>query len=286
MEKLVASLNPHDFHYVSKKMREFFISKGLVEVPSQCNLSILAACEDPQNLGTFNFINGLPYPLIQTGQMVLEETIMKDPSVPGYFCYTTSYRFEKNPKVGRHNLIFPMMEFEIKGSFNDLINFEKELLEYLGFGNKNSFPEGDYLDLCKKYGVSELTHEHEEMMLKDYGPVFFLKNFPEHSSPFWNMKRDSVTGLAKKCDIIINGIETFGSAERSCDVDEMRNRFYTISNGEYAKALYDLFGKERVIKELDNFLANTFFERSGTGCGMSRLLSAMKALNLIPERST
>ena len=37
-------------------------------------------------------------------------------------------------------MIFPMFEFEMHGDLNDMIKMEEELLEFLGFGDKNSFP--------------------------------------------------------------------------------------------------------------------------------------------------
>ena len=43
----------------------------------------------------------------------------------------------------------------------------------------------------------------------------------------------------------------------------------------YANLLYDLFGKNRVDKELDEFLSLDFFPRVGGGIGLTRLLSAM-----------
>jgi aspartyl/asparaginyl-tRNA synthetase len=224
------------------------------------------------------------YPMKQTGQMVLEEKLLQNPQFKGFFCQTTSYRFEEHPKPGRHNVIFPMAEFEIHGDLDTLMQFEREMLEHFGFGKAESFPTADYLDICKKYGVpdgGELTHEHEEWLKRDFGPVFFLKNFPEVTSPFWNMKRDPKTGLAKKCDVILNGIETIGSAERSCNVKEMRERFYSIMKGQYAKDLFE-FGKERVEKELEEFFSYNFIERSGAGIGVGRMIAACKAQNLIP----
>ena len=281
----VSRIDAREFDFVSRKFREFFAKKGLLEAATQSTVDILSACEDTQNLGTFRFVDGQEYPLKQTGQMVLEDELLSNPSAKGFFCQTTSYRFETNPKPGRHDLVFPMMEFEIHGNLNDLMQFERELLEHFGFGLANSFPEGDYLDLCKRYGTDELTHEHEAKIRDDFGPVFFLKNFPESTSPFWNMKRssdqkDGVT-VAKKCDVIMNGIETIGSAERSCDIVDMRQRFSSITGGEYAKALFDRFGQSRVETELDQFFKHKFIPRSGAGIGITRMIKACKAANLI-----
>lgn len=71
-------------------------------------------------------------------------------------------------------------------------------------------------------------------------------------------------------------METFGSAERSEDPEEMRHMFHTISDGKYADILYSKFSKERVEKELEEFLSFKFFKRSGGGIGMTRLIRAMK----------
>ena len=85
-------------------------------------------------------------------------------------------------------------------------------------------------------------------------------------------------GIFNKIDIILYGQETIGSAERSCNPEEMREMFYTIMDGEYASKLFQLFGKERVEKELEDFLSYNFFERSGGGIGMTRLSRAYELL--------
>ena len=88
-------------------------------------------------------------------------------------------------------------------------------------------------------------------------------------------------GHAKKIDVIINGIETIGSAQRSTDINEMRRQFYEISDGQYANILFSNFTKERVENELNEFLKFNFFERSGGGIGITRLIKVMKESNLI-----
>jgi len=70
-------------------------------------------------------------------------------------------------------------------------------------------------------------------------------------------------------------METIGSAERSTDKEQMRDTFHTISDGQYADLLYNLFGKERVEKELEEFLSFDFFPRSGGGIGITRIMSAL-----------
>ena len=272
-----------NFDAVVSKLRTFFREvKGFKEVHSQNKLSILAACEDPNTIATYNY-NGSVWPLPQTGQMWLEHYLLEHPEEKGFFCLSTSYRNEPNPVPGRHDKIFPMFEFELKGGMDELRKVEKELLEYLGFrkGDHGDYHGDDYDKVCEKYGVEELEHEHEEQLEKDYGSVFFLENFPERTSPFWNMKLQDDKVHSNKIDVIIHGIETIGSAERSTSKEEMKEKFETISEGGYANTLYAQFSKERVQNELEDFLKNDFFERSGGGIGMTRMIRAMKLSNLI-----
>src|SRR3990167_795474 len=117
--------------------------------------------------------------------------------------------------------------------------FEIELLEYLGFGARKTFFHKSYDELKEYYGVEELKTEHENKMLADFGPVVFCKEFPSFTSPFWNMRR---------------------------------------KNKEYADLLYNLFGQERVEKELNEFLSLKFFPRCGGGIGMTRIIAANEKL--------
>ena len=86
---------------------------------------------------------------------------------------------------------------------------------------------------------------------------------------------------AKKVDVIIHGIETIGSAERSCNPQEMSYMYNHISGGQYANLLHAQFTKERVQKELQDFLSQKFFKRSGGGIGVTRMIRAMKLSNLL-----
>jgi len=268
-------VDPIDFHKCVKKLRQFFDAKGFIEVPTQSRLSILAACEDPKTIAVVDYANQV-WPLPQTGQMWLEYELLSKPDIaPGFYCLTSSYRNEKNPIPGRHDLIFPLFEFESFGTMADLQKMETELLEFLGFVKKDSYPEGDYTEVAKEYKTETLEAEHETRMRQEHGPVFFLKNFPVHTSPFFNMRmeQDEKLGyVARKIDVILEGMETIGSAERADDPVVMRKMFETISNGEYAGLLYQKFGKERVEAELDAFLSHKFCKRFGGGIGVTRLL--------------
>lgn len=257
------------YNELVQKMRAFFLAKGFIEVPAQSRLSILAACENPHSIATFNY-QGEVWPLPQTGQMWLEYELLKNPTWPGVFCITTSYRQEKDPIPGRHDLIFPMFEFESKGTMIDLDNLEHELLVYLGFDKPTLV---DYDRVCAEYDTNILEAEHETKMWNEYGSVVSLQNFPFRTNPFWNMKHQG-GGVFNKIDVILYGQETIGSAERSCNPDMMRTMFYTIEEGKYADKLFELFGKERVEKELEEFLSFEFFPRFGGGIGLTRLARA------------
>jgi aspartyl/asparaginyl-tRNA synthetase len=273
------NLNTQQFNEVVTKMRNFFLGKGFLEVSTQNRLSILAACEDPFNVGQFNYA-GNCWPLPQTGQMWLEYELLKNPEPEGYFCLTTSYRMEKNPKEGRHDLIFPLFEFEMKGDMDALIQLEKDLLIHLGY-DESRFVEGKYKDIAERYETMELEHEHEQRLYEELSPTFFLTDFPEFTSPFWNMKRNSEDDTSYKVDVIMSGQETIGSAEREVDRDVMRKRFETIMDGGYKDKLYELFGEERCEVELKDYLNFEFFVRCGGGIGMTRLMRSMKMEGLL-----
>ena len=59
MDKVYESgliIDSEKFNKVVKKLREFFWSKNFIEVHTQNRLSILAACEDPFNVQTFEYM--------------------------------------------------------------------------------------------------------------------------------------------------------------------------------------------------------------------------------------
>ncbi len=261
------------YHNIVQKLRSFFFARGFIEVDTQSRLSILAACEDPKTIATF-MLSGVKWPLPQTGQMWLEHELLTNPQVSGFFCLTTSYRDEPQPNPERHLKILPLFEFETHGDATVLQNLMADLLVDIGFDNKELYQEGDYQSIAHKYCTKVLEAEHEEQIAQDFGPVFFLKKFPQYTHPFFNMKKSGE--LFNKIDIILYGIETIGAAERSTNVDEMRELFYTISDGDYANTLYKHFGKERVDKELDVFFSYDFFPRCGGGIGVTRLMRALQ----------
>lgn len=282
------NINTPEYNEVVNKLRSFFISRKFLEVSTQNRLSILAACEDPFNVGIFNYA-GNDWPLPQTGQMWLEYELLKaeaeanakgTTSPDGYFCLTTSYRMEKNPKEGRHDLIFPLFEFEMKGGQNALLELERDLLTHLGY-NPERFMQGKYKDIAQEYDTTELGHDHEQRLHDEKTPTYFITDFPEFTDPFWNMRRHTDDDTAYKVDVILSGQETIGSAERESNKEVMLARFNSIMEGGYKDKLYELFGKERTDTEMDDYLNFDFFQRAGGGIGMTRLMRSMRLEGLL-----
>jgi aspartyl/asparaginyl-tRNA synthetase len=270
-KEMTQLISPVKFTKTVGLLRSFFLAKGFQEVHTQNRLSILAACEDPFNVATYNYA-GQVWPLPQTGQMWLEHELLTEPNSKGFFCVSTSYRQEPNAIPGRHDIIFPMFEFEMPGNIDDLKEMEYELVDYLGFEKPY---EMTYADWQSHYSVEgELEAEHETKMYEDFTTAM-ITDFPEFTSPFWNMSRYPGDTESKKIDVILGGMETIGSAERSCNVEQMRDTFHTITEGAYSELLFKLFGKERVQAELEEFLKFDFFPRVGGGIGITRLISAL-----------
>ena len=63
----------------------------------------------------------------------------------------------------------------------------------------------------------------------------------------------------------------------------MRERFFTIEQGEYANLLFTKFGKERVMAELDAYLALPMIPRFGGGIGLTRLARALELSGLFNQ---
>lgn len=70
---------------------------------------------------------------------------------------------------------------------------------------------------------------------------------------------------------------------RETDVERMRQQFYTLENGRYSGLLFSKFGKERVLAELDVYLALPMIQRFGGGIGLTRLERAMQLHGMFDE---
>ena len=67
-----------------------------------------------------------------------------------------------------------------------------------------------------------------------------------------------------------------------CDTLGENDPIYLCSHktkdGKYCEKLFELFGKERVEKELEEFLSHNFFPRFGGGIGMTRMARAYQMI--------
>jgi len=284
-----------DFDYTVNILRNFFRRKGWREVHMQHRRSIMAACEDPWTIVPYRF-ERTKWPLPQTNQMWLEHELLTTPDVNGIYTLSTSYRQEPQPMPGRHEMVFPMFEFEGKGNYEDLKKMLNELVFELGLENKHDIGEIDYNEACLMLNKEQIEARDEEILGNLLGKnVYYINKFPENTSPFWNMKRSmsysfNIDGngngglmsedIALKTDVIVAGHETIGCAERETDIHVMRDRFETISGGRYAEKIRSEFGYERVDRELDEFLTLDFFERYGGGIGLHRLINGMRKLGV------
>ena len=279
---MINPIKAGNFHYMVSKLREFFNQRYFFEAHTQSNLSVLSACENPDSVVSYVYC-GKVWPQPQTGQMELEKILLNDKNLFGVYTISTSFRDEANDinyDPNRHDLIFPMFEFEFRGDIGDLMILERDLVGHLGFDSPcHSISYSSALVYLNCNPDSEIKANEEALLGEYFGNAVQLTHFPEYTNPFWNMKREG--NISKKINVLLYGLETIGSSERSCDPDKMRGTFYSIKEGAYANNLFHKFTKEAVVKELEEFLSLDFFPRSGGGIGLTRLNKALIKLGVL-----
>ena len=82
---------------------------------------------------------------------------------------------------------------------------------------------------------------------------------------------------SKKIDVILGGMETIGSAERSTDVDMMSDTSHNYRRRVQCITLQTI-PKRKTEAELEKFLEFDF-ERVGGGIGMTRMIAALETLD-------
>ena len=87
--------------------------------------------------------------------------------------------------------------------------------------------------ICAEWQKHFVTEGELEASMKrpynNFGSTM-ITDFPEFTSPFWNMSRRE-DGTSKKIDVLLGGMETICPAERPIDIEQMRETFHTITNG-------------------------------------------------------
>lgn len=274
--------NPKHHEHLDIEAASYIVSQfrktlGGTELFLQHLPSILAACENPHSILKFMFnTTNESWAMPQTNQMWLEIYLLK--KYVEDMCHTVTYSFrdevdtDKRDKDRTVNKSFVMFEWESKGNYQFLLDTIEKLVKSIGF---NSIMHVNYEDVCKEFKVSIIDDFVEKKLNIHYNAdVVLLKYFPERTNPFWNMDFDENLHLYKKVDVIINGEECGGGAQRSCDRALQHSRFFNIEDGKYAQKLFDEFGADRVRRELESYLTLDFVERVGMGWGLSRLVKA------------
>ena len=118
----VGHVNSVDFDKVVTKLREFCKGKGFIEVHTQSRLSILAACEDPSNLTTYNYAGNV-YPLPQTGQMWLEYELLKMEKESERQEYLLNYLDKTIPFLERANKVKDIIKSNGHFKYFDPLSF-------------------------------------------------------------------------------------------------------------------------------------------------------------------
>ncbi len=268
----MANVNSYWYHKTVSRLREFFTSRGFIELHPNPRQSFLTIADDVSTITTYNY-EGENYLLPQTTHMWLEFELLKNPHLPGVFCCSTSYRQHKNPVPGRHENIFPIFDFEMAGGIQSMVNLQRELLEHLDF-DMSKYKEFTYDNLTLDLGVKQIDAATETLIGQNVSPVTVVTDMPNSINRSWYAKRDE--GHVKSSDVILFGMETIGASERATNPENMRERFYQMQDGNFAKTLFETFGQKRVEKELGEFLSLEFFPRSTGSIGLTRMIRAMR----------
>lgn len=180
-----------------------------------------------------------------------------------------------------------MFEFVFGGALDDLAELLEDLLCAFGVSEQH-MARMTYAQAAERFDTGEVvdrkevTHAAEEAMYTDGGlQACLVTDFPERTSPFWNMARDPQTGLARKIDVVM-AQQVMGGAQCSRSPEEMRRLFETMQGGLYAETLRERCGKQFVDQELDDYLAlPVHIVRSGCGVGLARLVQSLQRMQLL-----
>lgn len=233
--------DPADFHRFMKHTRQFLEDEGCIEAELSTLLDTYSNCESPDDAMPMRFLDPVSrqyeyFPAPQTLQM-RQESLILDPSagVDGVFTSGVSYRREQDADFVRRMEMFNLVEFEKRGDFNALVGMLQRFFLSLGY-KPEEVRIVNYDDACKHFGVEEIDDEEERLLGPEFGAkVVQLIRFPEHTHPFFNMKRQG--DVALKMDVIAGGWECVGSAERESDLALVKHHLATSVDGKYLDSL-------------------------------------------------
>ena len=277
-------IEPRDYSYVIQSLREFFLKKGYCEMYSGNCPSFMTISGNVQNTTSF-LLQGSIFPLPQTYQLILETEIMKDDTLPGIFCIFSSYRDEETLIEGRHERIFPTLEFSTRGTLEDLIRIYRELLAHLSFENPDQIPQHSYDVMCIKL-KDKVIGPSQEARIAEIHPEYIVTHYSEDTFPMWDICRDKVSSTVKNAILLLDGQKVISGAEKSCSSKDMQQAFIYHRKGKYITDLHRLYGSQRVNDELEMYLQNPFVPRISASIGISRLIRSMSFRELIKRQTT
>lgn len=265
-------INIPRYHQITGLIRDFFQQNGFIDISTPSDWSIIGACYDPKTVALIKSEDCI-WPLPQTNQVWLQYELLnsrnlENSSAKGYFFEHTSYnrgkslQGKKPPRflpgietITKDIQMSPILEFETNGTMSDLMNLEMDLICHLGYDKPTKLSYEEALEIVNKNQETEiLDNADEQTLCREQNSVILLYNHPERTNPFWNIKRDENTSHSCKVDVLMYGLKTIISAERSMNPKDIKHFFFTMKDGEYVKSLYNQFGIDRPIGELYQML--------------------------------
>jgi len=273
--------------------RQFFINNNYTEVNVPHLTNATGSCENMDTLFTLNWNNNKIF-LAQTGQLYLETLVDNFGKV---YCLSPSFRAESKID-NRHLIEFPLLEIEIKQSFEGLLteieNIFESMFGYLIEKTKKyhhlilpPYPRIKYQEVIDYLEIdwgSDITREYEQQLIRNYNKPFFLTHFPIEMK-FFNMKKNSKdSSIVNSADLILPfGGEAVGAAEREHEYSELISR---LTNS----IMYQqLLKQEKGLKDFNWYLDYYKSSRSlhsGCGIGLTRVVQYVTKNNDIRNCAT
>ncbi len=311
-----------EYQYVVFKLRHFLKNYYSFEEINQPNHpNYLATIEESDTLFQWNAAVDAEMNRLGNREYWLELELLKKSDRTGLFCITNYCQplpqvknDLKNDKAALADKYW-VVEFESKGGIVDLIGFVTDLLQYLGLYSPRKLL---YEDMCSRYKTSLLKPVHELLMQQEYGNCLSLEQFPERTSPYWNIQpqnevvnyqagsmdhqreqihdqdiKNSTVNcydyyfecvkdpVYNKVDVLLYGMTTINSGTRNNNQTELLEKFRQYAEGQYARRLFHEFGESTILNHLDDYLSLPRFPHFGGTIQLSKLVRALRFANLL-----
>lgn len=257
------------YNTVIHLLRKFLDKLNFIELFTQNKLGILTICDDPKAMCTFNY-GGYVWPLPQSSIIWLEHELFTNPDLAGIYTVCTTYKNDpnyskkKSDNILEADVVVPNFEFVTFGEYSEIILLVVNLLQELGFLEKYTFV--NYNQLVKRHGSTNLSID----VLAPTKGVTFVEHVPNQK---WGMKYTS--------KVYIYQTEILSFSEHLKDSNDLLETFFTLDNGHLSEYLYAQFSKERVDKELFNFINTRGKTVVSCSINIPNLMNVMFDLNMI-----